>query len=269
MVNISCVVVNYNNATYLEQAVLSVLSQTLVPEEIIIADDASTDESVEIIHRLAAENGCIRPIFRKKNIGVAANRDLAIKASRGTFFTTLDSDDWFYPDKVEKEYSALDGSTCAIACSDVELVQAETVFDTISTVEFCALESSAERLFFLVSRKKGMPRDMMIKKDLYLDAGGMKHKLKRYEDWDLKIRLAEKDIVWVHSGIVGMAYRREGVGLSSVNQFQHTLDKLRVLIPAFVCSGFRSQFSRGMIDLFVSKGFKKILRRKGAENEII
>ena len=267
--NISCVIVNFNNSACLERAVLSVLNQTMVPDEIVIADDASTDGSAEIIKKLAAENDRVRPIFRKKNIGVAANRDLAIKESRGTFFTTLDSDDWFYPEKVEKEYFALDGFSRAIACSDVDLVQSETVFDTIKTGPFCATQSPQEKLIFLVSRKKGMPRDMMMKKSLYLEAGGMNHKLKRYEDWDLKIRLIEKEVVWVHSGIEGMAYLREGTGLSSVNQFQHTIDKLKVLLPAFGVSRFRLQFLRGVFALFLGKGWRKVFGKKGSENEII
>jgi len=267
--NISCVIVNYNNASYLERAVMSVLGQTLPPGEIIIADDASTDGSVDIINRLADANKCIRPIFRENNIGVAANRDLAIKASRGQFFTTLDSDDWFYPEKVEKEYLALEGSLSAIACSDVDLVQHEAVFDTINMLSFCALSEPSERLLFLVSRKKGMPRDMMMAKSLYLDTGGMRHALKRYEDWDLKIRLAEKEVIWVHSGIVGMAYLREGTGLSSVNQFRHTLDKIRVLFPGLVHSDYRATFSQGMFDLFFKKGARKVFKRKGMGNEII
>jgi len=267
--SISCIIVNYNNKHYLERAVVSVLSQTLVPDEIIIADDASIDGSVRLIKQLAVENSQISPIFRKNNIGVSANRDLAIRSSMGKYFTTLDSDDWFYPTKIEKEYSILKNSLSAIACSDIDLVKNEIVFDTIKTGKFCSLVDSAEKLNFLISRKKGMPRDMMIPKELYLNAGGMDHKLTRYEDWDLKIRFADQDINFIHSGVIGMAYRREGSGLSSVNQVQHTFDKLRVLLPTFFQSENKSIYIRGMINLFLYKGIRKIFRLRKTKNEII
>ena len=260
--NISCIIVNYNNSAYLERAVMSVLEQTLPPDEIIIADDASTDSSVEIINRLSAMYACIKPILRQENIGVAANRDLAIKVAKGRFFTTLDSDDWFYPKKVEKEYVALGESLCSIACSDIDLVQNEAVFDTIETGQFCALQGAAERLHFLIARKKGMPRDMLMSKNLYLDVGGMKHELRRYEDWDLKMRLAEKEIVWVHSGVVGVAYRREGTGLSSASQPQHIIDQMRVLFSNFMHSGRRLSYLHGISDLILTKGARRILQRE-------
>ena len=269
MPKVSCIVVNFNNERFLERAVRSLLQQTRVPDEIIIADDASTDHSANIIRQFENADHRIKGVFRSRNIGVAANRDLAIRDSSGTYFTTLDSDDWFYPEKIEKELHALGNSDNAIACSDIDLVQNDRVFDTIRTEGFCRLTSSGEQLRFLVSRKKGMPRDMLMARSLYVEAGGMRHELKRYEDWDFKQRLADMGLAWKHSGITGMAYRREGAGLSSANQFRHSIDKVRVIGPRMIHSRERAAYLLGLADLIFLKGSRKILRRKRFENEVI
>jgi glycosyltransferase involved in cell wall biosynthesis len=120
--SISCVIVNYNNAPYLEQAVSSVLGQTQPPDEIIIADDASTDRSAEVIHAIQHQHPFIRTIIRDTNLGVTANRDLAIRDVSTDFFTTLDSDDIFFPKKVEQEALVLNSNPNAIAFSDIHII---------------------------------------------------------------------------------------------------------------------------------------------------
>ncbi|QTX05278.1 bifunctional glycosyltransferase/CDP-glycerol:glycerophosphate glycerophosphotransferase [Agromyces archimandritae] len=82
----------YNVEEYVEEAVRSVLRQTLADLEVIIIDDGSTDGSSAIVDRLAGEDGRVR-VIRKANAGLGAARNTGIREARGRYLTFIDSDD--------------------------------------------------------------------------------------------------------------------------------------------------------------------------------
>jgi glycosyltransferase involved in cell wall biosynthesis len=231
MTTISCIIVNYNKEKFLQKAIMSVVNQTMPVAEVIVADDGSTDSSRELITSLAQNYSQIKPFFREKNIGVAANRDLAIRAAKSELITTLDADDWYTPQKIEKEYLARQGSSEAIAYSDVQLVNDENepmvYLDTSKLAKF----DTKEKLRWLAHGSGSPLRDMLIPKHLYIKAGGMQHGRKLYEDWDFQIRLAAYPNPWKHSGIVGINYRKTDSGLSTTSSLlRHTQAQYQVLM---------------------------------------
>ena len=229
MANISCIIVSYNNGEFIKQAITSVVNQTMPINEIIVADDGSTDGSREIISSLVSEYPQIRPIFRENNLGVAANRDLAIRAANGDLITTLDGDDFYLPEKIEQEFLAMQKSSNLIAYSSIMLVNNEQKnIGHVDTSEFCHFDQK-QRLKWLANRLGPIPRDMLLSKKLYLETNGMNHKIPVYEDWDLKIRLAAYPSNWAYSGVEGIAYRRTGFGLSTMNSIEHIKNQFEVL----------------------------------------
>lgn len=255
MTDVSCIIVNYNNERYLSRAIDSVLSQTQLPDELIISDDCSTDSSPEIIRRYVSENSIIRSVLREKNIGAAANRDLAIRAANGKYIVTLDSDDWFAADKIEKEHSVIKGTDDCIAISDLVLINenGETV-DIVETDEFCS-KTSREQLRWIVSRKRGGPVQMMFPKQLFIDIGGYNYSQALYEDWDFKIRAIHAGVKWVHSGVSGYYYWRAGEGLSSSGFVKHSVYKAKVLLRNFPRSPYKKEFALAVIELLIYKSF--------------
>ncbi len=87
-------ITNYNYENYIKQAIESVLCQTYKNYELIIIDDGSTDDSIEVINNYITHPK-IRVIYQKKNKGLLACNNLAIKASKGEFIIRLDADDYF------------------------------------------------------------------------------------------------------------------------------------------------------------------------------
>ena len=78
----SALMCNYNHAKYVEQAMNAVLNQSRPPDEYLILDDASTDNSLEIIQSYAARYPCIKLVARKKNGGfVSGINELASLAT--------------------------------------------------------------------------------------------------------------------------------------------------------------------------------------------
>jgi glycosyltransferase involved in cell wall biosynthesis len=229
MPSISCIIICYNNDEFIKNAVMSVITQLMPVNEIIVADDGSTDGSREIVSSLAREYPQIRPIFREKNLGVAANRDLAIRVANGDLITTLDGDDLYFPEKIEKEFLAMQKHSCSVAYSDIQLIDSQqNNLGCLNLSKFSFL-SQQERLNWLASRLGPIPRDMLLPKKLFLEVGGMNHYITRYEDWDFKIRLATYSTKWAYSGVEGIAYRRTGSSLSSMSLARHMKHQYEVL----------------------------------------
>ena len=218
---VSCVITSYNNSDYLRQAVESVVAQTKPVDEIIVADDASTDGSQDLIRSLAAEHENIRIILREQNLGVARNRDFAIREANGELVTWLDGDDFFYDNKTEMELRALETVGGAVAVSSINIVDANGNVLNYRDVSPFSNTSKEEALEILAYRRGGLPRNMLIAKKIYEGVGGIKSKFHLYEDWDLDIRLAARQVRWAWSGCVGYGYRRIGAGLSAVPVDEH------------------------------------------------
>jgi glycosyltransferase involved in cell wall biosynthesis len=96
---ITVVIPVYNGEAYLAEAVESVLAQTWPALEVIAVDDGSTDRSAEII----AGWGSQLVAIHQENRGVAAARNAGIQRAGGQFVAFLDQDDWWLPEKIEKQ----------------------------------------------------------------------------------------------------------------------------------------------------------------------
>lgn len=99
---ISIIIPVYNSEKYLSDAVDSCIAQTLKEIEIIMIDDASTDNSREIMRKYASEHDNVKLFFQKENRRQGAARNIGIKNACGEYLLFLDSDDWLSPDACEK-----------------------------------------------------------------------------------------------------------------------------------------------------------------------
>ncbi|MGA3301814.1 MAG: glycosyltransferase family 2 protein [Methylovirgula sp.] len=98
---VSVIIVNYNYGRFLRQAVDSVLGQTHPNVECILVDNASTDESGEIITALQAKHNAIKVLRRAANDGQTAASLDGLAVSSGQYVIFLDADDMLLPDCVE------------------------------------------------------------------------------------------------------------------------------------------------------------------------
>jgi len=101
---ISVVIPVFNAAPYIAQAIDSVLSQTLPPDQILVVDDGSTDATPEIVQRYQPRV----QYLRQANQGPGAARNLGLRESKGDLLAFLDSDDLWLSDKLRLQKAALD-----------------------------------------------------------------------------------------------------------------------------------------------------------------
>jgi glycosyltransferase involved in cell wall biosynthesis len=95
---LSVVLPNYNHAKFVGRALTALIRQKRAADEIIVIDDGSTDDSLDVIHGIAARAPAIRVLRNEKNIGVIATLQRGLESARGDYVYFAASDDWVFPD---------------------------------------------------------------------------------------------------------------------------------------------------------------------------
>ena len=107
---VSVIIPTYNRAHLISRAIQSVLKQTYKDFEVIVIDDGSTDNTEYIIKQFQDKDNRIRYIKHKKNKGGAAARNTGIKAANAEYIAFQDSDDEWFPEKLEKQMKVLENA---------------------------------------------------------------------------------------------------------------------------------------------------------------
>ncbi|MCJ7658159.1 MAG: glycosyltransferase family 2 protein [Anaerolineales bacterium] len=104
---ISVIMPVYNTEKYVSQAIESILIQTYRDLELIIIDDASTDDSLKILRSYEKRDPRIRILTNDSNQGISRARNLGLQLARGEYIAVMDSDDISLPDRFEKQIDYL------------------------------------------------------------------------------------------------------------------------------------------------------------------
>lgn len=102
---VSVIMPTHNNEKYINESINSVINQSYKNWELIIVDDASTDNTAEIIKSYSDRDQRIYSIQNKANYGAAVSRNLGIKSAKGDFIAFLDSDDLWKKNKLIEQIS--------------------------------------------------------------------------------------------------------------------------------------------------------------------
>jgi glycosyltransferase involved in cell wall biosynthesis len=217
---LSVIVANYNYGAYMRECLDSILNQTFKNLEIIVSDDCSTDDSPQITREYEKRfPGVVIGIFSPVKRGVAQARHEAVLQAKAEYITTLDSDDYYYHNqKLEKEMELISFQKKTTGKDIIAYSNFALVKEDKSLIRFQGNPGNIRegKIFNdIITRSCMIPRDFIMKKEAYFEVGGFDSRFTIYEDWDLKIRLAQK-YEYYYTGINGIAYRKHGIGLSSL-----------------------------------------------------
>lgn len=120
MCKISVIIPAYNAGAFIEGCINSVLNQTYQDFEIIVVNDGSTDNTLEILNRLAERDKRIK-VISQQNGGVSAARNTALKYASGEFITYVDADDSVPNDGFENMMSLMNDDVDMVVCSHNEV----------------------------------------------------------------------------------------------------------------------------------------------------
>lgn len=126
--HISIAMCTYNGARFLTQQLTSIRSQTLRPDELVVCDDGSSDETIQILEAFSGVAPfAVRLIRNEQNLGPVKNFEQAISLCNGELIALSDQDDFWYPEKLSHLSRILDAdSSLGAVFSDATLMDADS-----------------------------------------------------------------------------------------------------------------------------------------------
>jgi glycosyltransferase involved in cell wall biosynthesis len=177
---VSVIIPTHNRASMLPRAIRSVQRQTYPHLEILVIDDASTDNTPEVVKSF--DDPRIHYIRHDTNRGGSASRNSGIRAATGDYIAFLDDDDEWEPEKTEEQMRALQDFD-AVTCTTFPVPADMLSLSQTKTVE---LESLLRGKFTYGGTGVLMARANVLKQTMFDES------LPRCQDWDLFIRIAMK-----------------------------------------------------------------------------
>lgn len=206
MISVSVIIPCYNRAHTIGEAIASVRAQTRSPLELIVVDDASSDNSTEIAERAGA-----RVIRLAKNSGNATARNVGIRAASGDAIASLDSDDYWEPHHLATVAGLLDAYPDAgVASAAVRFVGTRS--DTWYAKVPEGTPTNVVRLAFYATVVPIIATVVM--RDALIAVGGFDETERVAVDFDLWLRLARR-YNFVASREVTANYRWHGAQISA------------------------------------------------------
>jgi glycosyltransferase involved in cell wall biosynthesis len=183
--SISVIIPVYNRYTLIERAIKSVLGQTLLPDEIIVIDDGSTDGTDKIIKN----NYPDIILLKQKNRGVSCARNNGIINAKGTWITLLDSDDEWLPEKLEKQSQAIQINSNNKICHTDEV----WIRNGVRVNPMKKHRKYGGNIYkYCLPLCVMSPSSIMIHKDIFKDVGLFDENFPVCEDYDLWLRICSR-----------------------------------------------------------------------------
>jgi glycosyltransferase involved in cell wall biosynthesis len=234
---VSIVLPVYNRQKYLGKAIDSVLKQTYKNWELIIADDASAEETQEFI-KTYQDNPQIKIFLNSKNLGLFPNLNQAIGRSQGTYVLLLCSDDVLLPNCIEQHLNVLqDYPSAGLILTPLNVVDANgNELPSGSAYYYDQFASQQSQLFMphetlplllKYASINGNLTGMFFPKDVYVKVGGFRETWKHAADWEWLYRLVRANPIVISKTRV-VTIRQHEEQLSGVN-FRNLSNSLEVI----------------------------------------
>jgi glycosyltransferase involved in cell wall biosynthesis len=182
---VSVIIPCYNAAQYVGEAVTSALNQTYSNVEVIVVDDGSSDQSIEVIQSFGDR---IR-LERTKHQGACAARNRGLQLSQGEFIQFLDADDVLLPEKIERQIPILQSDQADLVFCNGYLFGDDRPQRPIK--KLLALPSPVGQDPFLYCLRHGFGTEGPLHKRRFLEkVGGFREELPGAQEFDLHIRLS-------------------------------------------------------------------------------
>lgn len=234
---VSVIVPCHNYGRYLPDCIASLIGgqtslgphpgQTLQSFEVIIVDDASTDETPEIATRLANDWQGIRYYRLDTNVGTARALNYGIEAAVGQYITFLSADDMREASSLEKLVKACEEHPHSFVYDDIQMFGSGKLLRPWRFGEYD---------FEVLLNKNHVHAGILYPRQAWVDAGGYPPAMNDgREDWAFNIALGQAGWCGVHVRHYGYLYRREGQNRSLTNtspeHHERFLDKIRGIFP--------------------------------------
>ena len=216
--SVTVIVPAYNAAPFVSVTLDALLSQTQVPEQIIVVDDGSTDDTAAIAERMGAH------VVQQDRKGPGAARNRGLELAKTRFVAFCDADDWYVPDKLERAVEMMETLGASCASTDAWVVRDDRVEGRKN--EPRPIPSVLTLEYLLVSNPI-VCSTVVARRDAVEEAGGFDEAedLIASEDYDLWLRLATKEPI-AYSSRPMTFYRVHEGSLSANARFMRGLERI-------------------------------------------
>lgn len=205
---ISVVMANYNNARYLEECFLSLLSQSYDNVEVIIVDDGSSDNSVAVIEKIAAADARVRLIQNEKNFGLVYSLHTAIDQCNGEFILRHDPDDFLADDAILELYRTM-------VKTGAEIVSGQAVVFGVQKGKTAWPANNEDIQLGLCIESTIHQPCALVKRNVFKT---LRYQKVPSEDYDLWIRAAKAGFRFANSTEVVCYYRRHNSNITQLKK---------------------------------------------------
>ena len=209
---VSVVIATHNYGRFLPDAIRSVQTQTHTDWECIIVDDASSDDTRDIVADFVRDDPRIRYARNARNLREAGSRNVGNAMARGEYIAILDADDWWHPDKLRIQLESIRRAPGTILCFTAKV----EVFDDHEKTIYC--EQSLIRDMGRGLRMENFitHSSVLVSREALAAVGGYDEGLPSAPDWDIWLRLmhrfAPAHFVYVDQPLIN--YRIHGSNIS-------------------------------------------------------
>lgn len=189
MALVSIYIPTHNRRILLEGAINSVRAQTYQSLEIIVVNDASSDETRSYLDQVARTEPRLVVIHSDRPLGAGGARNAALRKASGEFTTGLDDDDQFAPDRIQTfitEWSALGVEQERTSCLFTDSIMKD------ETRSFVTTDRRAEVAYSDLFQHNFIGNQVFCPTHRFLEIGGFDENLPAWEDLDLFMRLLER-----------------------------------------------------------------------------
>ncbi|MDE5947153.1 MAG: glycosyltransferase [Oscillospiraceae bacterium] len=218
---ISVVIPVYNREGTIKECIESILKQTYTNFEIIVVDDCSKDKTADVVDDMNDER--IRKVIRlPENHGACYARNTGAAAAKGKYIAFQDSDDIWYPEKLEKQFAFIEKNGYDLVFCGMH--RQSNINSEKKYFPYYKLDTSDDIQEQLLYENCISTQCILIKKDIF-ETIKFNETVRRYQDWDFAIRAAEKATI---------AYQEEAMVYSivqgnSISSTVSTFNALEVL----------------------------------------
>lgn len=237
MLKVSIIMPYYNSAKYIFETVSSIINQTLPDWELLIVDDCSTDPNTEnTLVRIREMDKRIKNLRTAENVGAGGARNVGIKAASGRYLAFCDSDDWWYPEKLEKQITWMERNGFEFTCTWYE--DANEKLEVYYTMKQAPRQDYRHMIGGCNIGTPGVIIDTNRIGKIYMP------NLRRAEDWGLWMKILRKvdyifsypEALWKYRHVPGSETSDKGKQMKAVIQmYQEVLgfSKTRAYCTAF------------------------------------
>ncbi|WP_312300228.1 glycosyltransferase [Stutzerimonas nitrititolerans] len=218
---LTVVVTSYNYARYVSSCIESILAQDFKDFELIVLDNASTDNTAELISEYLGDER-VRLVQHEENVGAYLNFNMSLNAGTGRYLAVVSADDRLLPGHFSRMMVMLEANpSCVLAYSPIEIINAEGVSQGVqkhpgySASPYAGVRNEFADLLALdcyLTLSSVIFDRQAIKDELYFDSrswGGA--------DWELYVRLAYKYGKFAYDTLPGSSYRIHEKQYSNTN----------------------------------------------------